>query len=448
MNQSSESAPRPFYGWQIVAVGIVLLAIFSGIGFYSHAVFLNPLHELHGWSKGTLSAAISLFFFVFGLAGVPAGLMIDRYGARPVLVFGSAVFGLGLILLSRVTEIWQLAAVYCLLAVGFAAASLLPVTALVSNWFIRRRGQAMSFTMTGLSIGAIILVPLSTFLLHQWGLFVTLPLLGLVFWVICIPVTLLFVVQRPSDLGQRPDGDPEVDWEHTETTVRQDNAAYAAQYRRWTRNQAMRTLSFWAIAFAFLLALGAQMAFVIHQIAFLGQYLGPTRAAFTISLASAASIVGRLLIGTFVDRVDKRLLAFLLMLLQAGTVLALAHFQQPILLYLGATIFGLTMGSVLMLHSLITAECFGLVSFGTVFGLSGLFVNCGSAFGPVMAGVLYDLTQSYQIAFTIFAGASTIAAVSVLFARPPASETDNGLDRTGIDDETTQNPVEKEPSFD
>jgi len=416
MISSWNPSPIPFYGWRMVAVGVVVLFVSSGIGFYYNAVFLDPLQQMHGWSKGLLSAAVSLYFFVYGLMGVPIGRIVDRHGSRPVLVFGGVVFGLGLILLGQVNAFWQLIAVYLVLAVGFACTSLLPITTLITNWFIQRRGLAMSITMSGLSLGGIVIVPLSIFMLDRCGFQPTLWLLGLAFWVICLPVSLFFVIQRPEAVGQLPDGaKSRSSRQRPPLSLEQ----HATQYREWTRPQAARTRAFWAIVFAFLLALGAQMAFMIHQISFLGQYLGTARASLTISLASAASIAGRLLIGTIVDRVDKRLLTFLLLILQASIVLVLAYQHHPFLLYLGATIFGLTMGSILMLHSLITAECFGLVSYGTISGLSGLFINCGSAFGPMIAGFIYDWTQSYQIAFTLFAGASTMAAIIVIFARPP-----------------------------
>ena len=100
-------------------------------------------------------------------------------------------------------------------------------------------------------------------------------------------------------------------------------------------------------------------------------------------------------------------------------MITLAHYNHVVILYLGTFAFGLTMGSIIMMQSLITGECFGLISFATVSGLAGLFTMCGAAFGPMLAGFIYDVTGSYQLAFTIFAILSTTAIMVIYFARPP-----------------------------
>jgi MFS family permease len=106
-------------------------------------------------------------------------------------------------------------------------------------------------------------------------------------------------------------------------------------------------------------------------------------------------------------------------LIQGAAVMTLAHYQHVVLLYLGTFAFGLTMGNIIMMQSLITAECFGPVSFATVSGLAGVFTMSGAAFGPTIAGFIFDATQSYRTAFTIFAAMSAIAIIVIYFARPP-----------------------------
>ena len=110
-------------------------------------------------------------------------------------------------------------------------------------------------------------------------------------------------------------------------------------------------------------------------------------------------------------------------LIQGTALLFLAYSSHVVVLYLGTFAFGLTMGGMIMMQSLIIGECFGLVSYGTVSGWAGLFSISGAALGPTLAGVIYDSTQSYQGAFTIFAVVSLVASISILFARPPKPET-------------------------
>ena len=411
------SKPKPFYGWWIVFAGTLILSVSSGIGFYGHGVFLDPLRTLHGWPKATISSAITLYFLTSGIMGMIIGRQIDRYGPKWVLILGSVVIGAGFVLLSRITTVWQLYAVYFVMALGFSCTSLVPVNTLITNWFIRKRGFAMSLANTGLSAGGIVLVPLSSYMIVRWGLEVALPVLGAIYGVVVIPCAIFFIRQRPSDINQFPDGEPPV------ASVAGGSGSsldYAAQMQIWTRSQAIHTVAFWSIVIAFLLALAGQIAFLVHQVSFLSPYLGVAGAATAVSVTAAASIVGRLFLGTFVDRCDKRYVIMVCFLVQGVAMLTLAHYNHVIILYLGTFAFGLTMGSIIMMQSLIIGECFGLLSFATVSGLAGLFTMSGAAFGPTIAGLIYDAAGSYQIAFTIFAAMSIVAILVIFFARPSA----------------------------
>jgi MFS family permease len=158
----------------------------------------------------------------------------------------------------------------------------------------------------------------------------------------------------------------------------------------------------------------------------LSRTLGSSGAATAVSLTAGASIIGRLFLGSIADRSDKRFLAMFCFLVQGAAVLSMAYFRQATVLYLGTLAFGLTMGGIVMLQSLLIGECFGMVSFGTVSGLSGVFSMAGAAFGPMIAGLIFDATRDYRIAFTIFAVASLLATAAVFFARPPEGKNPGG----------------------
>ncbi|MFC1885934.1 MFS transporter [Thermodesulfobacteriota bacterium] len=415
-NLVNHTSKTEFYGWRLVFWGTAILFVSSGVGFYCQSVILDPLRNYHGWSKGTISSALSFYFFIMGLSGTVVGRIIDKYGSRPVLIIGSVIMGLALLGMSLIQDIWQLYIVYFIMAVGFTCTSLLPTTTLITNWFIRKRGFAMSLTMTGLSVGGIFIVPFATYLIAGWGIRLTLPVLGVLFWIIIIPIAIFFIRQHPSDLDQFPDGDSAENARYDKPV---GSLSQASQTRIWTRVQAMRTMAFWSIVIAFLLGLGGQITFMMHQVSFLGQYLGPIKAAYAVSITAAASIIGRFIMGLVVDRYDKRYMTILCFMLQGSSLIALANTHHNIALYFGTFIFGLTMGSILMMQPLIVGECFGMVSFGTISGLAGLFGTSGSAFGPMIAGFIYDATHSYDLAFTIFATASVLASIIIYFAKPP-----------------------------
>jgi len=417
-SQAPKAPPKAkvFYGWWIVLAGTVVFVVSNGIGFYGHGVFLDPFQKQFGCSKGTISFAVTLYFLTTGIMGLFIGRPIDRYGPRPVMILGSIGVGFALMLVGRVERLWQLYAVYLLMAVGWSGTSLIPINTLVTNWFIRKRGLAMSVTMTGLSVGGMVMVPFATYLISRFGLKTALTVLGTLFWIVLIPIALFVLRRRPSDVGQVPDGEPAGD-----VSSRHGKGAPDVSYqmKEWTRRQAMGTLAFWSIVLAFFLAMAGQVAYLMHQVSFLSLTLGRSGAAMAVSATTAASIVGRLVLGVVVDRYPKRFVTMGLLLFQAFSVLALAYSNHVVVLYLGTFAFGLTMGSILMTQSLITGECFGLVSFATVSGAAGIFVSAGAAVGPSIAGFIYDFAGSYRWAFTVFAAMSLAAAFVVLLAKPP-----------------------------
>ncbi len=405
---------KHFYGWWIVFAGTAILLVANGIGFYGHSVILDPLCAQHAWSKGTVSAAITLFFFTNGLAALFMGQWVDKYGPKRFLVLGSLFFSAGLIALTKVQTLPQLFAVYFILAIGFCATALVPVNTLITNWFVRKRGLAMSIVGNGLSIGGMVMVPLASFFILSFGLNKALGILSLINILVIVPVTLIFIKQRPSDIGQFPDGD----------TPDESSAGALSesevQLEKWTRRQAAKTVAFWAIALTFMLALGCQIAYLVHQVSFLSQYLGTQQAAATVSITTGASIFGRMVLGIFVDRLDNRQVTMACVILQGVAIVTLAFSSHVAVLYLCTFIFGLTMGSILMMMSLLTAECFGIPSFATLFGTIWFITMPGAAFGPSIAGLIFDATQSYTSSFMLFALASFLSAGIICFAKPPA----------------------------
>ena len=278
------------------------------------------------------------------------------------------------------------------MSVGFCSTSLVSINMLITRWFIKKRGLAMSIANTGLSVGGVVLVPLASYLIIHLGLDWALPIMGGIYLLVIIPTALFFIKQQPSDVGQYPDGEDR----HWAGNAGQLSKADAGQMRIWTRRQAIKKVAFWSIALTFMLALGGQIAYLVHQVSFIGQYLGAQGAATAVAITACASIVGRLFLGTFVDRCDKRYVTMVCILIQGLAVLTLAFYSHVVLLYLCTFAFGLTMGSLIMMQSLLIGECFGIPSFATVSGTIGLLCMPGAAFGPMIAGVIFDATQSYQ----------------------------------------------------
>ena len=273
--------------------------------------------------------------------------------------------------------------------------------------------------MTGLSLGGMVLVPLAAYLTSILGTSeIALPILGAPsLGLVVIPIAIWVIKQRPSDVGQFRTGTGS----HTLSPGygRASRTRYASQWRIWTRAEALRTAAFWAIVTAFMLALSGQIAFLVHQVSFLSQTLGPKGAALAVSVTAGASIIGRLVPGIDRRPLRQAVPGHGLFFYSGGgrPLYGLFPFGGgPLPRDLGLwSDHGRDRYAAAAAHRRVLRA--GLLRHDNGFGRS--FFRSGAAFGPLIAGLIYDATRDYRIAFTIFAAASLLAMVAVLFARPP-----------------------------
>jgi len=403
-----------FYGWYIAVACACLMFVGVGVGYYGLPIFLRPLKEEHGWSTTAVSWAPAIYFTVSGLTSAFIGPYIDRQGPTRYMLIGTVVNGISAAFIGLVDQLWQLYLVYFIFAIAFGMSSGIAVNAIMTRWFVRKRALAMSISSTGVSLGGVILAPVASWLVQSGGLELATPILGGLVLIVALPVILLLVAWDPGQMGLRPDGDNEA-----QAAAAKTRPGMAAQYKTWTRPEAMRTVGFWAIFFAFLLVLIAQTGYIIHQVNFLEDRLGSrSAAAFTISVTAFGSIIARLVVGIFADNVDRRLLTVVLFVVQATCTLLIIHIENVAATWALTLIFGLTIGNIYMMQSLLVGEIFGMVSFGAVFGLISLAGQAGSGIGPITVGILEDQTGGYTVPFTITAALTYLAAFAVLFARP------------------------------
>jgi MFS family permease len=406
-----------FYGWYVAVACALLMFVSVGVGYYGLAVFLSPLREEHGWSNAVVSGATGLYFTVSGITGAIVGPRIDRRGPLPTMLAGVLLLGGAVALVGAIDSIWQLYALYTVLAVGFGLATAVAVNAILARWFITRRALAMSVSFTGVSVGGVVLAPLGTALIGAGGLGLAGPVLGALVLVVGLPMVLAVLVWDPSQMGLLPDDGAPPRGEARASLHE------SVQRRVWTRRQAARTVAFWAILVGFMLVLLAQTGFLIHQISFLEERFDSSqRAALALSVTALGSIVARLVVGLFADRLDKRLLTVGLLSLQGTAVLAVVHVESTAVTYALVLVVGFTIGNIYMMQSLLVSETFGIVSFGTISGLIGVAGQTGSGLGPLAVGWLEDVTGGYRVPFTVTAVLTFVAAGAITFARPPLAE--------------------------
>ena len=414
---------RVFYGWYVAIACGLMMWVTVGVGYYGLSIFLRPLQDEHDWSASVVSGASGLYFVVSGVSAFVVGPVIDRRGPMTMMAIGAVLTGASAAAVGFVETVWQLYLVYAVMALAYGMGAAVAVGSIMSRWFIHHRAKAISLSSTGVSLGGATLVPLGTFLIGEGGLRLGAPVLGVLVVAVALPVLWLVVVADPQEMGLQADGHDGPDGVRLEhrSRVRLDT-----QYRIWTRRQAQRTTSFWALLIGFALALATQTAVLIHQLSFLQEpdKLGSrSAAALAVTVTTIGSIVARLVVGQFLaDKADKRWMTVVLFVGQAAAVLLYLMVSSTVAIYAVALLFGFTIGNVYMMMSLLTAEIFGILSFGTVYGVVSLAGQLGSGLGLVFMGWAHDATDSYTVPFVVLALVNLIAAVIITFARPTPTE--------------------------
>ena len=418
-NRHRSKRPKVFYGYWIVLVAFLCLFTQSGFGFFAFSLFVRPLEADFGWSRGEIMTAFTIFFLIAGVTSPFIGRVVDRYGAKRVIIIGALVAGLGFIFLTQMNHLWHYYLGYAIIGIGMAAMSQVPASTLVSNWFQKKRGLAIGLMSAGFGGGGFVAAPLiGSYLIPNFGWAASYLALAILTWVLIIPLALLVIKTKPSDMGLYPDGmeTPEVVAVSKESPL--DSSGL-------TPRMAMATPAFWLIAISFLLMQIGQVGVVQNQVPYLEDIgfpvLTATTALGTVGLMSA---LGKFGFGWLCDRIPPKYACSIGLGFQVVGVLTLINLgpaSPPAIIWLYAITFGLGIGSWLPTMSMLTSTTFGLASYGTIFGMVSLAQNIGGATGPLVAGYMYDATNTYHWAFTIFLTLLVLAIPIILIIRRPKS---------------------------
>lgn len=411
------SKPKVFYGYWIVAVSFLCVFVVAGCGFYVFSLFVKPLQEDFGWGRGEIMMAFTILYLIIAATAPFVGRVVDRYGARKVISMGAFITGLGFALLSLVGNILHFYVGYAVLGVGEAAMGIVPSTAVVSNWFKKRRGMAIGIMSVGIGVGGFAMAPLiGDYLIPNFGWEASYLTLALLTWVLVIPSALLVIKTKPADIGLHPDG---IDPSDAVTVTKAPLSASDDLNLR----MALATSAFWLIGVSFLLICFSQVGVIQSQVPYLEDVGFPTAtAAGAIGGVSFMSGVGKFFFGWLCDRMPAKYACLIGIGLQAAGVAVLINVgtaSSLAIIWLYAITMGLGIGSWLPTMSVLTSTSFGLASYGAIFGMLALAQNVGIATGPLMAGYMYDSTNTYHWAFIIFLALYAVAMVSVSGVRRP-----------------------------
>ena len=414
--------PHVFYGWWVVVVSSLLGMFGNGSISQGFPRFFVPIRTELGLTSAQMSLVFSLARAEGSAGGPLVGWVVDRYGARPMVLAGGLMAGIGTILLSRADSYWELIVLFSgIISLGKSAGFGQTLMAAVNQWFIRRRSVAMSTLMTAFAGGGAFVVLLLNFGIQQIGWRDTLLWTGVFIVAMTLPAA-FFIRSRPEDMGLLPDGD-----------VPDDAGGGTGSGGRGRRGsgdvsfsfaEAIRTRTYWFIMVGAILRVSVTNGMLVHVFPIMAvRGISENEAAAWVAAMFFLGIPLRFVMGVTSDKFRGNVLLAIGMVIGAvgmgglwigPGVLGLLLFVVGI-----AIVEGITSVNWLML-----SDYYGRARFATLMGFMSLFMNVGMFISPYASGLVFDRTGSYFWVLAVFTPLYIVSAVAFLFAtrpNPPAS---------------------------
>ena len=400
-----------FYGYNIVAAGFTIQGVCIG-ALFTYGVFFGELQAEFGWSRALISGASSLAFMIMGVAGILAGRLNDRIGPRVIIVVSGISFGIGYLLMSRMQALWQLYLLYgILVGIGLSTHDVITLST-VTRWFVKRRGMMSGIVKVGTGAGQLTVPLIATWLIAVFGWRNAYLIIGALSMTALVAAAQ--VLRRdPQSKGLLPDGD-------SSAAAGPDKAPPETGIPLRT---AVRSRQLWTICVAEFAIFFCLLTVIVHIVPHATDLGLPVNiAAGVLATIGGVSMLGRIVIGAWNDRIGgKRSLMICLFLLLAS-LLWLQVATKAWMLYLFAVVYGLAHGGFFTVMSPMIAEWFGTGSHGLLFGIVLACGNIGGALGPLLAGRTFDVTASYRIIFIVLTVLAVMGLILIAMLRPQHSE--------------------------
>jgi MFS family permease len=389
--QPAKFFARMFYGWRMVGLVSAIRVLGGGLHNYGFTVFFLPLSRDLGLSRAATALAFSLARAEGALEGPFVGYLIDRFGPRPMILFATISCGLGYILLSTVDSYTMFLVVYLgIISLSFTPGFVHAPMAVGNTWFIRWRARAMTVISSAVPIGGTLLTPLLAMAVQAWGWRWGAIIAGILFLLIGIPLG-LGVRASPESMGLRPDGDVPVNLDPQSG----DRTQTPPEERDATLRDAMKSWIFWLFVIGMTVRVGAYSTISVHYIPMMvWKGLTEEHAAFLLGAFAFLNWAAHFLIGWLADIMNRPKLLAICMLVAASSVLLLIWGTGLWPLWLFTILFTAIDASFPIVWATI-GDFFGRKSFATIRGTMAFFYTWGSVVGPVIAGAVYDQSQSY-----------------------------------------------------
>ncbi len=405
---------KRFYGWYIVIACFLLCMLFAGSGFYSFSIFIKPIENDFGWSRGAISFTMSIYLVVSGLMAPAIGRLIGRFGPRKVMMACAAGAGACFMMVSLTFSLWYFYMSYAFLAVMVSGLGVVSVSNLLASWFFRLRGTATGIAMVGISAGGLVLAPMVGIITLHFGWKTSFVVIGTMVWLIALPVVFFVIKDRPEEMGLLPDGRAP---ENSGTHAAQPAGTLAA-HGGIPAAMAFRSRAFWCIFASFFLAAFAQMGLLQHQVPLLMDIKGTTQATAAAALGLTAGLggLGKLCFGRMADTWPFRHVILLCFGFQAVAVMMLLHIDIPVATWIYTIVFGFSMGGIVVLMPLAVGRFWGLMSFGVLLGVIWIAYSLGGAMGTYVNGLAYDYLENYRPTLYFFVVAYIVSIGSFFLA--------------------------------
>lgn len=398
--------PNKYSSHTIVAACFMIQAV--GIGtFVTYGVFFNSLVSDFGWSRAAVSGASSLAFFLSGVFAIVIGRLSDIYGPRNLMRIAAVFFGLGFVLMSQITELWQLYVFYGIIfGIGLGAIDVIALTT-TARWFTHSRGLMTGIVKVGTGAGQFSIPFLASMLIAAYGWRQAYLNIGTAVMVILFCVAQVLRRNPSSCKLQSP------------STIKLQQNPLSVQDENISAKKAVYTVQLWLICGVNVLLVFCLLIILVHIVPHANDLgLSTTQAAGVLSTIGAVSMIGRFTTGVAIDRIGSKPLMIVCFVILITALLWLQMADSLWMLYLFACIYGLAHGGFFTAISPLIAEFFGIASHGVIFGIVVFFGTVGGALGPIVAGQLFDMTGSYTITFRLITLISVAGLGLILFLKP------------------------------
>lgn len=387
---------------------IAFTGMVAGWGaWYSFGVFLNPLLKEFNWTRAQITGSTIIFHLCHGTLSIILGRLVDKHGPRIIIpVFGS-LMGLGYIFVSQTQTLLHLYLAYGVLTGIGSAVIYVPFVTVVSRWFNRHQGLVLGLLISATATGMVV-QPIAELLISAYGWRNSYIALGIFLSIVMIVSGIILKLPPEDDIA----GSDQI------TAVNNENFTKLPSTQKLPFFSILNNSSSWKLFFTYIAGAFCTLMIASHIVLHgIDLRIPPNRAVYLLTLMGVSSILGKIMIGMFSDRLGRRKFIIIMMLLMGASLMFLPLARDISSLYILIIIFGFAVGGYVPLIPAIIGDLFGPVNVGSVLGLCILGASIGASLGPVMAGYIFDVSGSYNIAFLIGSGLALTASIAAFMLK-------------------------------